>query len=153
MAIGTNQAHELMQRSQGMVNQALERGTTLLADRVEHYTNVANELSDVLRERNESHAADLLGVLSGRTKDVAAYLRASDGASLWNDLQRYTEGREWTLAALGMLGGMAAARAIRGATSPRSRSTGVEGWETENYVDSYAQPYGASESEYDYERT
>lgn len=135
-----------------MINQALERGTTLLADRVEHYTNVADELADVLRERNEAQAADVLDALAQRTKDVANYLRSADGASLWGDIQDYTRGREWTLAAVGVLGGMAAARAIRGVTSSTGRTAGIESWETENYVDAYAQPSRASESEYDYER-
>ena len=45
--------NELWQRSQGVINQAVGRGTEMLADRIEHYGGVATDVSEMLREKGE----------------------------------------------------------------------------------------------------
>lgn len=146
MAVGLEQTGDLMRRSQTMLNQAVDRGTTLLADRVEHYTNVAKEVGDVLRERGEPQAADVVQSLAQRATEAARYLRNHDGADLWSDAQEMARGKTWLLAGIGFVGGLAAARAIRTAADG--------GWESNSpYVDSYAQPTATdAEMERAYER-
>lgn len=145
MAVGMEQTGELLRRSQTMVNQAVDRGTSLLADRVEHYTNVAHDVGDVLRERGEPQAADLVQTLAERAVEVARYLRNHDGTELWSDVQELARGKTWLLAGAGFLGGLAAARAVRTAADG--------GWESRPYVDSYRQPTaGNGERERAYER-
>jgi hypothetical protein len=134
MAVGFEQPGDLLRRSQTMMNQAVNRGSTLLADRVEHYTNVAREVSETLRQRGEPQAAYVVESLAERAAGVAGYLRASDGTRLWSDVQRFSRDKGWLLAGAGLLGGLAAARALRSAASSDS-------WEHPSaYVDSYAQP-------------
>lgn len=119
-----------------MVNQAVDRGSGMLADRVEHYTNVAREVGNILRERGEPQAADMVGSLAERGIGVARYLRNSDGTKMWSDAQELARGRTWLLTGVGFLGGLALARAVRAAADSGS------GWETqEAYRDEYAQPY------------
>lgn len=106
----------------------------MLADRVEHYTNVAHDVGDVLRDRGETHAADFVDMLAGRVQGMATYLRRSDGTQMWSDAQEAARGRTWVLAGAGFVAGVAAARAVRTATSH-------ETWESnEPYVDAYADP-------------
>jgi hypothetical protein len=125
---------DLLRRSQSMMSQAVDRGTGMLADRVEHYTNVAREIGDILRERGEPQAADMMQVLAERGTSAARYLRNNDGTKMWNDAQELARGRTWVLTGAGFIGGLAIARAIRTAADG--------GWErTEAYRDSYAQPY------------
>jgi hypothetical protein len=132
MAATLEQTGELMRRSQGMINQAVDRGTTMLADRVEHYTNVAHDVGEVLRDRGEAQAADFVDSLAGRVQGVATYLRRSDGTQMWTDAQEAARGRTWVLAGVGFVAGVAAARAVRTAASSRT-------WESnEPYVDAYA---------------
>lgn len=119
---------EIMRRSQGMINQAVDRGTGMLADRVEHYTNVARDIGDILRERGEPHAADLVTTVAARGVDVARYLRNNDTERMWNDAQDVLRGRTWILAGAGFLGGLALARTIRTAAGDYE------------YHDRYAQP-------------
>jgi hypothetical protein len=134
MAVGYEQPSDLVRRSQEMINQAVGRGTTLLADRVEHYTNVASDVSQVLRDRGEPQAADLVQTLAQRAVDVARYLRNHDGNQLWSDMQEFGRDKTWLLAGAGFFGGLAAARAVRSAAGPAI-------WETKpGYVDSYASP-------------
>lgn len=134
MAVSLEQTGDIMRRSQGLINQAVDRGTNLLAERVEHYTEVANDVADVLRERGEPAAAGAVETLAGRIKGVADYLRSADGARLWSDGQNYARERTWVLAGAGFVTGIAAARAVRTATAERT-------WESEPaYVDRYAQP-------------
>jgi len=123
---------DLWQRSQGVINQAVGRGTDLLADRIEHYSTVAGDVGDVLREKGEPQAADVVDMLAGGVQDAANYLRARDGAALWNDAQELARGRTWLLAGLGFVGGMAAARALRSANEMRR-------WQPPDYAQPYAQ--------------
>jgi hypothetical protein len=130
---------EIVRRSQGMINQAVDRGTGMLADRVEHYTNVAREIGGILRERGEPQAADLVEAVSQRGIGVARYLRNNDPASMWNDAQDLARGRTWILAGVGFLGGLALARTVRTATSDYEQRGGS--WEDQPaYRDAYAQP-------------
>lgn len=148
MALGTEQTGDLMHRGQTMINQAVDRGTSLLADRVEHYLNVGREVSTVLRDRGEPQAAEFVETLSQRAQGIARYLRNNDGAAMWGDAQELARGKTWLLAGVGFVGGLALARTIRTAAD--------SGWEREpGYVDSYAQPYAMTEgreSETMYER-
>ncbi len=123
---------ELWQRSQGMINQAVARGAEMLADRVEHFSTVASDVGEVLRERGEPQVADFVDMLSVGVSDAASYLRARDGTSLWSDAQEFARGRAWLLAGIGLVGGMAAARAVRSANRMRD-------WEQPDYVESHAQ--------------
>jgi hypothetical protein len=130
---------EIVRRSQGVINQAVDRGTGLLADRVEHYTNVAREIGDILRDRGEPQAADMVQLVAERGVHVARYLRNNDTIAMWNDAQDLARGRTWLLAGAGFMGGLALARAIRTATGDYEQRAG--NWEEEPaYRDSYAQP-------------
>lgn len=124
---------DLWQRSQGVISQAVGRGAEMLADRVEHYGTVASDVGEVLREKGEPQAADLADMLADGVSDAASYLRSRDGTSLWSDAQEFARGRTWLLAGIGLVGGMAAARAVRSANRPRD-------WEQPDYVESYSQP-------------
>jgi hypothetical protein len=130
---------EIVRRSQGVINQAVDRGTGMLADRVEHYTNVAREIGDILRDRGEPQAADFMQMVAQRGIDVARYLRNNDPSAMWNDVQDAARGKTWLLAGAGFLGGLALARALRTATMDYETRGGS--WEDEPaYRDSYAQP-------------
>ena len=130
---------EIVRRSQGMINQAVDRGTGMLADRVEHYTNVARDIADILRERGEPQAADMVTMVSERGIGVARYLRNNDTAQMWNDAQDLVRGRTWLLAGAGFLGGLALARTVRTATGDYEMRGGS--WEDRPaYRDAYAQP-------------
>ena len=130
---------EIVRRSQGMINQAVDRGTGMLADRVEHYTNVARDIGDILRERGEPQAAEIVQSIAERGIGVARYLRNNDPISMWNDAQDLARGRTWLLAGAGFLGGLALARTVRTATSDYETRGGS--WEDQPaYRDSYAQP-------------
>jgi hypothetical protein len=123
---------EIVHRSQGVINQAVDRGSGMLADRVEHYTNVAREISEILRERGEPQAAGAVEIVADRGVQVARYLRNSEPSQMWNDAQEILRGRTWILAGTGFLGGLAIARAVRTASGEY------------DYRDTYAQPGGYS---------
>ena len=117
-----------------MINQALDRGTGLLADRVEHYTTIAREVGDILRERGEPQAADLAAVVAERTQGMARYLRNSDGTQLLSDLQSAVRGRGWLLTGVGFVSGLALARAVRTAADGGSHATA-------QYTERYSRQY------------
>jgi hypothetical protein len=130
---------EIVRRSQGMINQAVDRGTGLLADRVEHYTNVARDIGDILRERGEPQAADVVQSVAERGIGVARYLRNNDTTTMWNDAQDLLRGRTWLLAGAGFLGGLALARTVRTAATEYQSRGGS--WDDQPaYRDAYAQP-------------
>jgi len=111
----------------------------MLADRVEHYTNVARDIGGILRDRGEPQAADFVENMAQRGVGVARYLRNNDTQSMWNDAQDLARGRTWILAGAGFLGGLALARTVRTATSDYEERGGS--WEDRPaYRDSYAQP-------------
>src|SRR5581483_1678525 len=124
--------NELWQRSQGVINQAVGRGAELLADRIDHYTTLADDMSSMLREKGEPQAAEWVNSLAGGVHDAAEYLRTHDGTALWSDAQDFARGRTWLLAGIGFVGGMAAARAVRSANR-------MPEWEQPQYVESYSQ--------------
>jgi len=134
-------ATSLQDRTGGIVNQAIDRGTDVLADRVEHYAGVAREMCDVLRQRGEPQAAQMLQSGVDRLTDMTGYLRESDGTRLMADVQDFARGRTWLVAGLGFMGGILAARAIRAGTmSPGSD------WEQQPYTERFdhGRAYGRS---------
>lgn len=143
MAISLGQTgEELVKRSQTFIGQAVGRGTGMLADRVEHYTNVAREISDILRQRGEPAAADMVQTISQRAEGMAGYLRRTDGSQIWNDAQAFARERTWLITGVGFVSGLALARTIRNA-GYTSR------WErVPEYRDEYAQPYSAGSEDY-----
>ncbi len=137
MAVSYDQTrNDLMRRSQSMINQAVDRGTGLLADRVEHYTNLAREIGDILRERGEPQAADMASGLAERATGMARYLRNNDGLQMLSDLQNAARGRTWLLTGVGFVSGLALARAVRTA-SDSSRTV------------PYKESYGSSNGGYE----
>jgi hypothetical protein len=144
MAIGAGQSGaQLLERSQTLIGQAVGRGAGMLADRIEHYTNVARDVGDMLRDRGEPAAADFVQKVSQRGGDVARYLRSTDGTRMWSDAQEFARGRMWLLTGVGFAGGLALARAMR--------TSGYNGaWDSrQGYVDSYAQPYSRPTERYE----
>lgn len=138
MAVGIDTG-EIVRRSQGLINQAVDRGTGILADRVEHYTNLTREIGDILRERGEPQAADLMQSVAERGMGVARYLRNNDLARVFNDAQELARGRTWLIAGAGFLGGLALARTVR--TAAVDYETRGGSWDDlPKYRDSYAQP-------------
>jgi len=135
------QPAEVGRRTKTMASQAVDRGTTMLADRIEHYTTVAREVSDALRRRGEPQSADLVDSLIGRVNGVAQYLRTSDGETIMSDMQEYAQGHTWLLAGVGLVGGLAAARAIRSNVALNGAMQSEE-WDEPEYVDSFAQNQG-----------
>jgi hypothetical protein len=116
------------------INQAVDRGTGLLADRVEHYTNVAREVGDVLRERGEPQAADLATTIADKTLGMARYLRNNDRTQIMSDLQAVARGRTWLLTGVGFVSGLAIARAVRTAADYRNHD-----YPLSSYADRYSQ--------------
>jgi hypothetical protein len=125
---------DLMRRSQTMIGQAIGRGTDLLADRIEHYTNVTREVGDILRERGEPQAADLATTLAERATGMARYLRNSEGTQIMSDMQDFARGRTWLLTGVGFVSGLAIARAVRTTADYASQTE-------EPYREDYTQPY------------
>ncbi|HEV2261456.1 MAG TPA: hypothetical protein VGR69_04095 [Candidatus Rubrimentiphilum sp.] len=120
-----------------LVNQAVGRGTEMLADRVDHYSDIAHDVSKMLRDKDEPQAADLIELVAGGVHDAAQYLRDHDGTAIWNDAQQFARGRSWLLAGMGLIGGLAAARAVRSTTQPM--------WQAPDYAEPYPQSgYGSS---------
>lgn len=134
MAVSYEQTKsEMVRRSQSMINQAVDRGTGLLADRIEHYTNIAREVGDILRERGEPQAADWASIVAERTQGMARYLRNSDGTQLIGDLQDAMRGRTWLLTGMGFVGGLAIARAVRTAVDYTTSSASTDSPYREKY--------------------
>lgn len=127
---------DLVGRSRTMLGQAVDRGTGLLADRIEHYTNLARDVSDVLRERGEPQAANVIADVSSRGTSIARYLRNSDGARIWSDAQLYAQDKSWLFGGVGLLAGMAVARTVRTAAQGGAQDERA-------YGDAYA-PSGGS---------
>jgi hypothetical protein len=108
---------EVVRGTQNAINQAVSRGTGLIADRVEHYANVARDVGGMLRERGEPQAGELVEYLSSRANDAANYLRNNDPQQVLADVQDATRGRTWIVAGAGFLSGLAIARAVRTAVT------------------------------------
>lgn len=122
----TNYTNAAGDFASGMVS----RGTGMLADRIERYVQVADELESSLRDRNEPQAADLAGMISQRTSDVVTYLRDTDGRALIDDISSAMHGRGWMLAGVGIAGGILLARTVRAASSDSP----------DDYVESHSAP-------------
>lgn len=101
------------------VNVLVTQGASLLAQRIEQYARVGDEIIATLRENDEVQAADFAELLSGRAHATAKYMRTRDGRRMWSDAQDAMSGRGWVMAGAGLLTGFLTARAIR--CSPPSR--------------------------------
>ena len=113
-------ATRLQQQTGGMINQAVDRGTDLLADRIEHYVGLTRDVCDVLRQRGETQPAQLLESTLTRVDSITSYLRNADGTQLYGDMRDMTRDRAWLLAGAGFITGLLAARAVRaGAYAPQ----------------------------------
>jgi hypothetical protein len=101
------------------INVMVGQGTGLLAQRVEAYAQIGDEIVRTLRDNGETQAADFAELLGGRAHATADYLRTRDGRRIWADCQDAMQGRGWVMAGAGLLTGFLAARAIR--SSPPAR--------------------------------
>jgi len=106
-------ATRLQQQTGGMINQAVNRGTDLLADRIQHYVGVTRDVCDLLRQRGETQPAQLLESTLTRVDSFTTYLRNADGEQLFGDMRDMTRDRAWLLAGAGFISGLLAARAVR----------------------------------------
>lgn len=95
------------------INILVGQGSSLLAQRIEQYALVGDEVIVTLRENGETQAADFAELLSGRAHATANYVRTRDGRRMWSDAQDALSGRGWVMAGAGLLTGFLAARAIR----------------------------------------
>ena len=98
-------ATRLQQQTGGMINQAVDRGTDLLADRIEHYVGLTRDVCDVLRQRGETQPAQLLESTLTRVDSITSYLRNADGTQLYGDMRDMTRDRAWLLAGAGFITG------------------------------------------------
>jgi hypothetical protein len=100
------------------INVFIGQGTSLLAQRVDQYARVGDEIAAAFRERDERQAADFAELLGSRAHATASYLRTTDGRRMWSDAQDAMSGRGWIMAGAGLLTGFLAARAIRCSPPP-----------------------------------
>lgn len=101
------------------INIMVSQGTSLLAQRIEQYARVGEEIAVTLRDNDERQAAEYAELLGGRARATANYLRTRDGRRMWSDAQEALGGRGWVMAGAGLLTGFLAARAIRCSPPPR----------------------------------
>ncbi len=100
------------------INIMVTQGTSLLAQRIEQYARVGDEIAATLRDNEERQAAEYAELLGGRAHATANYLRTRDGRRIWSDAQDALDGRGWVMAGAGLLTGFLAARAIRCSPPP-----------------------------------
>lgn len=99
----------------------------MFAQRLEHYSSIVRDVVNVLRQRGEPQAADVAAKLGTGVDAVATYLRSRDGVALWADLQNAARGRSLLLGGIGLVSGLALARAVRaGADASWTRGDYVE---------------------------
>lgn len=115
-----NVLNQYLDLAGNLLNIVVAQGTGLLAQRVEQYARIGDEIAITLRENDERQAADFAELLGGRVHATANYLRTHDGRRMWSDAQNAMAGRGWVMAGAGVLSGFLAARAIR--CSPPSRN-------------------------------
>lgn len=127
-------ATSLQQRTGGIVQQAVDRGAGLLAERIEHYTGVARAMADTLREHGEPQLASVVDRGVTRASGVTKYLRDTDPQRLMSDAQEYARGRTWMIAGTGFLGGLLLARAVRASISDNDSE-----WHEPPYVEQFDQ--------------
>lgn len=101
------------------INIMVTQGTSLLAQRIEQYARVGDEIAATLRDNEERQAAEYAELLGSRAHATAHYLRTHDGRRIWSDTQDALSGRGWVMAGAGLLTGFLAARAMR--CSPPAR--------------------------------
>jgi hypothetical protein len=102
------------------INVLAGQGTGLLAQWIEQYARVGDELVRTLRANGETQAADFAAQLGARAHATAQYFRTRDGRRIWADCQDAMQGRGAVMAGAGLLAGFLVARAIK--SSPPSRS-------------------------------
>ncbi|HZZ00502.1 MAG TPA: hypothetical protein VFE36_13105 [Candidatus Baltobacteraceae bacterium] len=101
------------------INVLVGQGTGVMAQRIEQYALIGDQIAITLRENGERQAADVAEMLGSRVHATANYLRTRDGRRMWSDAQDAFSGRGWVIGGAGLLTGFLAARAIR--TSPPLR--------------------------------
>lgn len=111
---------DMWQSTSNTINRAVDSGTTLAADRVEHYESIVRETIDTLRQRDEPQAAEALERVAAFGSSVATYLRNADGKRLLRDAEEFTRGRTPVLTAVGAVTGFAVARALRAGATQRN---------------------------------
>lgn len=132
---------DMWQTTTGTVNRAIDTGTTMAADRVEHYGSIVRETVDTLRERGEPQAAQALDQVASLTTSVANYLRTVDGTRLLADAEDFTRGRAPLMTAIGAVTGFALARAIRAGAARRTYDALDSTWNKSDYDQyTYGQP-------------
>ena len=114
-----NVLNQYLELAGDAINVLVGQGTGLLAQRIEQYARVCDEIGITLRDNGESQAADFAEVLGGRAHATAHYLRTRDGRGMLSDAQNTMAGRGWVMAGAGLVTGFLVARAIR--SSPSSR--------------------------------
>lgn len=101
------------------VNVLVGQGTGLIAQRIEQYARIGDEIVNTLRDNGETQAANFAEVLGGRAHATATYLRTRDGRRLVSDAQDTMAGRGWVMAGAGLITGFLVARGIRSSPSTR----------------------------------
>jgi len=135
--------HQAMGQARGMMRDQIDRRSSDAGQQVTSVADTIRSTGDTMRQQGNHSQADMADRLASQVDRVGTYLRDQDADRLLQDVEDFGRRQPWTIALLGFVGGMAAARFLK-ASSERRYQAGIDSgrytYPSYTYPTSYDRP-------------
>jgi ElaB/YqjD/DUF883 family membrane-anchored ribosome-binding protein len=112
-------ASELGQQGSVRLREQFDQRSSQAGSQVRSLAEALRRSGNELSNEGNSDASQLTERAADRIERLGAYLEQKSGDELMRDIERFTRRRPWTLAGIGMLAGVAAARITKASSEQR----------------------------------
>jgi hypothetical protein len=133
-------SREAVGQARGQLSTQLDTRSTQAGEQVSSMADTIRSTSQSLREQGNHSQADMADRAADQAERLGNYLRDADGDAILNQFEQFARRQPWTVAVVGFVGGLAAARFLKASSERRYQSSLATGYSGGYGYPSYDRP-------------